>query len=219
MVSLRLAPASATRPRAATETSLFRPDECAVCGGGFDLSSHDFLVCFNARSRGTCPTAAASGGKTSRPACCARWMSGCSNRRRLREVCEGFAAEMERQRREHLKQRAGARRALETVDREIPTIIKDELEALEARKAALTIASAETPMQALHPHMAEVFRQKVMSIASTVCHSASSTMRSSGTSTAIHATADSTAPGACQCRSPSRTADGSKSAGRCKARC
>ena len=28
--------------------------QCASCGGGFILSSHDRLTCFNARSRGTC---------------------------------------------------------------------------------------------------------------------------------------------------------------------
>jgi site-specific DNA recombinase len=91
--------------------------------------------------------------------------------------CEGFSAEMELQRREHLKRRAGARRELETVEREIRKIIdaikagvpllsiKDELEALETRKAALKIASAETPVPALHLHMAEVFRQKTTAIA------------------------------------------------------
>ena len=41
-----------------------------------------------------------------------------------------------------------------------PLSIKDELEALETRKAVLKLASAETPLPALHPQMAEVFRQR-----------------------------------------------------------
>ena len=46
-----------------------------------------------------------------------------------------------------------------------PLSIKAELEALETRKATLTIASAETPVPALHPQMAEVFRQKATTLA------------------------------------------------------
>ena len=96
--------------------------------------------------------------------------------------CEGFTAEIELQRREHLKRRAGARRELEAVEREIRKIIdaikagvsslsiKDELEALEARKAALKVASGETPLPALHPQMAEVFRQKTTALAAGLEH-------------------------------------------------
>jgi site-specific DNA recombinase len=96
--------------------------------------------------------------------------------------CEGFTAEIALQRREHLAQRAGARREFTAVEREIKKLIqalkdgvsgasiKDELLTLEARKAALTIALAEPPLPALHPHMAEVFRQKATTLAAGLEH-------------------------------------------------
>lgn len=156
--------------------------KCSVCDGGFDLSSHDFLVCFNARSRGTCTNRRS----IKRQEVEARVLRAMRERffepGAFAAFCEGFAAEMELQRREHLKQRAGARRELETVEREIrkiidwikagvaPLSIKDELEALDARKAALKIASAVTLMPALHPRMAEVFRQKTTALAAGLEH-------------------------------------------------
>ena len=48
--------------------------------------------------------------------------------------------------------------------------VKDELVSLEARKAALTTALAEPPLPALHPHMAEVFRQKASALAAGLEH-------------------------------------------------
>ncbi len=97
--------------------------------------------------------------------------------------CEGFTAEINLQRREHLAQIAGARRELARVEREIGTLvqaikdgvsaraIKNELSTLEARKATLAAALAEPPLPALHPHMAEVFRQKATTLAAGLGHS------------------------------------------------
>jgi site-specific DNA recombinase len=96
--------------------------------------------------------------------------------------CEGFTGEIALQRREHLAQRAGARRELAAVDRRLKEIMKAlgdgyrseawkaELVELDARKAALTIALAEPPLPALHPHMAEVFRQKATTLAAGLEH-------------------------------------------------
>jgi hypothetical protein len=41
---------------------------------------------------------------------------------------------------------------------------------LDARKAALTIALAEPPLPAMHPQMAEVFRQKATTLAAGLEH-------------------------------------------------
>ena len=96
--------------------------------------------------------------------------------------CDGFTAEMEAQRREHLAQMAGTRRELAAVEREIRTIvqaikdgvsavtIKDELFALEARKARLTLALAAPTLPALHPDMARVFQQKAATLAAGLEH-------------------------------------------------
>ena len=159
--------------------------QCESCGGGFVLSSHDLLTCFNAHSRGTC----ANRRSIKRQDVEARAL------RAMRELffeqgtfeafCEGFTAQMTIQRREHLAEMAGARRELGAVEREIRTLVQfikdgkagasalainDELLTLEARKVALTTALAEPPLPALHPHMAEVFRQKATTLAAALEH-------------------------------------------------
>lgn len=156
--------------------------QCASCGGGFVLSSHDLLTCFNARSRGTC----ANRRSIKRDEVEARAL------RAMRELffepgafaafCEGFTAEMALQRREHVAQSAGARRELAAVERRLNEIMKAlgegyrseawkaELVTLDARKAALTTALAEPPLPALHPRMAEVFRQKATTLATGLEH-------------------------------------------------
>lgn len=156
--------------------------QCASCGGGFVLSSHDLLTCFNARSRGTC-TNRRSIKRQEVEARALRAM-----RERFFEAgafaafCEGFTAEMTLQRREHMAQMAGARRELMAVEREIGKLVqaikdgvsalavKNELLKLEARKATLTTALAVPPLPALHPQMAEVFRQKATTLASGLEH-------------------------------------------------
>ena len=94
--------------------------------------------------------------------------------------CEGFTAEMAVQRRKHLAQMAGARRELATVERELRRIIqaikdgvsavtiKDELLALEERKAHLSLALAEPSLPAMHPNMAHVFQQKATTLAASL---------------------------------------------------
>ena len=47
---------------------------------------------------------------------------------------------------------------------------KAELVTLDDKKAALTIALAEPPLPALHPQMAEVFRQKATTLAAGLEH-------------------------------------------------
>ena len=96
--------------------------------------------------------------------------------------CEEFTAEMTRQRRDHLAQRAGARRELATVERAIRDLIQSikqgvsgevlaaESHDLARRKAALEAAIAEPPLPALHPHMAELFRQKATTLAAALEH-------------------------------------------------
>ncbi len=156
--------------------------QCESCGGGFVLSSHDLLTCFNARSRGTCTNRRS----IKRQDVEARAL------RAMRELffepgafaafCDGFTAEMTLQRREHLAQMAGARRELAAVEREITKLVQaikegasalainNELLTLEARKAALATALAEPPLPAFHPRMAEVFRQKATTLAAGLEH-------------------------------------------------
>jgi site-specific DNA recombinase len=89
---------------------------------------------------------------------------------------------MTRQRREHVAQLAGSRRELAGVDRRLKEIMsalaegyrseawKAELVLLDARTMALTQALAEPPIPALHPRMADVFRQKAATLAAGLEH-------------------------------------------------
>src|SRR5581483_914722 len=156
--------------------------QCESCGGGFVLSSHDLLTCFNARSRGTCTNRRS----IKRQEIEARVLR--AMRERFLEplaftaFCEGFTAEMNSLRREHIAQMVGVRRQFAAVEREIGKLvqaikegvsalaIKDELVRLEARKAMLTTALAEPPLPALHPQMAEVFRLKATTLATGLEH-------------------------------------------------
>lgn len=155
---------------------------CGSCGGGFVLSSHDLLTCFNARSRGTC----ANRRSIKRHEVEARALRAMRERffepGAFAAFCEGFTAEMTLQRREHMAQSAGARRELVAVERRLTEILnalgegyrseawKGELVTLDARKVALTTALAEPPLPALHPQMAEVFRRKATTLAAGLEH-------------------------------------------------
>ena len=77
---------------------------------------------------------------------------------------------------------AGARRDLAAVERRLDHILKalgegfrseawkEELASLDSRKAALTVALAEPQLPAMHPQMAEVFRQKATTLAAGLEH-------------------------------------------------
>lgn len=155
---------------------------CASCGGGFVLSSRDSLVCFNAHTRGTCTNRRS----IKRQEVEARALRAMRERffepGAFAAFCEGFAAELTLRRREHLAQMAGARRELAAVERRLNEIMKAlgegfrseawkaELVTLDAQKAALTVALAEAPLPAMHPHMAEIFRQKATMLAAGLEH-------------------------------------------------
>ena len=98
--------------------------KCATCGGGFSLSSHDRLVCFNARSRGTCRNRRS----IKRQEVEARVLRAVRERffepGAFAAFCEAFTAEMNVRRRAHLAQAAGARREMTLVEREIQTLVQ-----------------------------------------------------------------------------------------------
>jgi site-specific DNA recombinase len=149
---------------------------CGACGGGYILSSHDRLTCFNARDRGTC-TNSRSISRFDVESRVLRAM-----RERLLEpgdfavFCEAFTAQLEVRRRAHMASLTGARRELGGVERSIQQIIRAvadgyrtesmraELIALEARKVELTAQLAARELPALHPKMAEIFRAKVTAL-------------------------------------------------------
>lgn len=104
------------------------------------------------------------------------------------EFCAGFTEELNRLRREHRAHLAVAPREIARIERrqeELTKLLiegfrnegwKTELVELDERKAALTTAiaeaSAQPPPPALHPSMAEVFRQKTLALTAALEHDA-----------------------------------------------
>ena len=156
--------------------------KCGICGGGFNLSSRDDLRCFNNTARGTCTNTRA----IKRQEVEARVLRAMQEKffepGAFAEFCDAFTEEMNRLRREHRTRLAVAPREIESLNRRSKEILelllqgfrdekwKAELASIEDRRAELEaiVASAETEpaLPALHPRMAEVFRQKATQLAS-----------------------------------------------------
>lgn len=160
--------------------------KCGVCGGGFTLSSRDTLRCFNNTTRGTCTNSRT----ITRQELEARVLRAMQRRffepGRFDEFCRAFTEEMNRLRREHRTKLSAAPREIASINRRSKEIMelllqgfrdeawKEELRTLEHRRTELqaTLTNAETalPLPALHPHWAEVFRQKTMQLAAALEH-------------------------------------------------
>ena len=100
--------------------------------------------------------------------------------------CRGFLDEENRLRREHRTQVATAPRELAAVNRRSKEILelllngfrdeswKAELRQIEQRRTALealiAAAAAEPVLPALHPHMADLYREKVQNLAAALAH-------------------------------------------------
>lgn len=158
--------------------------KCAECGGGLTLSSHDLLTCFNARSRETC------GNRRSirRQEVEARVLNAMKDRffepGAFAEFCAGFTEELNRVRQEQRVQLARAPREIASIERrqnELTKLLiegnedwKTELVELDRRKSALRAAIEQggeaPPAPAMHPHMAEVFRQKTLALTAALEH-------------------------------------------------
>jgi len=160
--------------------------KCAECGGGYVMYWRDRLVCFGARSRGTCTNRLT----ISRQEVVGRVLVALRDKLMRRDLfedfCREYVRELNRLRMEHRATLSSARTELAVVDREIRKLvqaikdgvsavsIKDELLSLEARKAELQsrLNAPEMP-ELLHPRMADVYRQKVGSL----CHALESEER------------------------------------------
>lgn len=153
--------------------------QCGVCGGGMTLNeavSKGKYGCFNARARGTCTNKRAIGRQELEQRILRAMAERFLEPRAFAALCRGYADAIEERRREHLAAIAGIRRELAAVERGIREIIEsvktgyrttamlDELVVLEGRKRQL-VGLIEVPATAaLHPAMADVFREKVAAL-------------------------------------------------------
>ncbi|MFO1147568.1 MAG: recombinase family protein [Alsobacter sp.] len=171
-----------TEPQAVRSERARRPSylfshliRCGCCGGGFSKISRDHYGCSNARNRGTCDNLLT----IRRDALEESVLSGLRTHLLAPDLIATFAEEYQRE----VNRLAAARDAgrhqkeadLAKVGRQIRAIIeaikegirtpgmKDELTALEERKAALERELADAPASApmLHPAMAEVYGRQV----------------------------------------------------------
>jgi site-specific DNA recombinase len=150
--------------------------KCAECGGGYVMYWRGRLACFGARSRGTCTNRLTISRQVEE-----RVLVALRDRLMRRDLFEDFCCEYVRElNRLRMERRASlthGRAELGRVEREIRKLIqaikdgvsalsiKDELLALEARKAELQsrLEAPEMP-ELLHPRMADVYREKVGSL-------------------------------------------------------
>ena len=155
--------------------------KCAVCGGGFTVSSHGLLTCFKAHDRGT-----GTNRRSIKRAEVEQRVPRAMQERffepgAFAEFRKGFTEAVNERRREHRAKLAGAARQIAAEDRRSKEILrlllegfrdeawKTELAEIEQRrkdlKAFIASADDDPPLPALHPYMAEVFRQKATLLA------------------------------------------------------
>jgi len=151
--------------------------KCAECGGGYVMYWRDRLACFGARSRGTCTNRLTISRQEVEERVLVALRDKLMRRDLFEDFCREYVRELNRLRMEHRASLSNGRRELACIEREIRKFIqaikegvsalsiKDELLALEARKAELQsrLDAPEMP-ELLHPRMADVYREKVGSL-------------------------------------------------------
>ena len=151
--------------------------KCAECGGGYVMYWRDRLACFGARSRGTCTNRLTISRQEVEERVLVALRDKLMRRDLFEDFCREYVRELNRLRMEHRASLTQGRSELASVEREIRKLIqaikdgvsalsiKDELLALEARKAELQsrLEAPEMP-ELLHPRMSDVYRQKVGSL-------------------------------------------------------
>jgi site-specific DNA recombinase len=137
----------------------------------------DRLACFGARSRGTCTNRLTISRREVEERVLVALRDKLMRRDLFEDFCQQYVRELNRLRMEHRASLSHGRREFAVVEREIRKLvqaikdgvsalsIKDELLSLEARKADLQsrLNAPEMP-ELLHPHMADVYREKVGSL-------------------------------------------------------
>jgi site-specific DNA recombinase len=151
---------------------------CGTCGGGFSKISQTHYGCSTARNKGTCDNLLT----LRRDELEAKVLDGLRHQlmhpEMVRTFIDEFHREVNRQASEQDVRRERATRDLEKTKREIRRLIaalkegvpgaavKDEMTILEARRRDLLgqLEAAPPPMLRLHPNIAEVYRQKIVSL-------------------------------------------------------
>ena len=148
---------------------------CGDCGGGFTLVGKVHYGCANSRNRGTCDNRLTIRRDVLEETVLSGLRDNLLHPDLVREFVAEYQREFNRLRQGEEAAHAAMQRELTKVESEIANIIaavkaglfapsmKDELTALEGRKATLIAETAEAKeeMPRLHPGLAEVYRKKV----------------------------------------------------------
>jgi site-specific DNA recombinase len=154
--------------------------KCGVCGAGFIMSGKNRLGCFGARDQGRCDNHLT----IRRDEVEARVLRALRERLLqqdlFEEFCDEFTREMNRLRMEHRASLSSAKREVERIGTRIKKLLnlmlddeiavdegKAEIRTLDARRKALQaqLETADEPPPLLHPEMADLYRQKVTTLA------------------------------------------------------
>jgi hypothetical protein len=148
---------------------------CGDCGGGYTLVGKVHYGCANLRNRGTCNNRLTIRRDVLEETVLSGLRDNLLHPDLVREFVAEYQREFNRLRQGEEAAHAATQRELTKVEREITNIIaavkaglfapsmKDELTALEARKATLVAETAEAKeeMPRLHPALADVYRRKI----------------------------------------------------------
>lgn len=158
--------------------------KCGICGAGFIMSGKNRLGCFGARDQGRCDNHLT----IRRDEVEARVLRALRERllqqNLFEEFCDEFTREMNRLRMEHRASLSAAEREIERIEVRrkklvasimdgVPTgEVRDELKANAVRREELKarLAAADAPPPLLHPDMAQLYRQKVTTLAQALEH-------------------------------------------------
>ena len=149
---------------------------CGECGGGYTIVGKDRYGCAGRRAKGTCSNTQT----ITRQAIEARVLHGLKEKLfapdLVAEFVRSFQEELNASRRTAKQRQDDARRELDAIERKMAgvlkaiedgmysPVLKERMQALEARKAEVTTtlnAAAEVAPIELHPNLAELYRRKV----------------------------------------------------------
>ncbi len=154
--------------------------KCGICGAGFIMSGKNRLGCFGARDQGRCDNHLT----IRRDEVEARVLRALEEKLLqqdlFEEFCDEFTREMNRLRMERRASLSSAKRGVERIGTRIKKLLnlmlddeiavdegKAEIKALDARRKELQaqLETADEPPPLLHPEMADLYRQKVTTLA------------------------------------------------------
>jgi hypothetical protein len=152
--------------------------KCGVCGGGVHVHANNYLACFSARSRGTCTNRLTIRREEVERRVLVTLQEKLLERDLFEDFCQDFTREMNRLRMEARANITAMHQELAHIDRELARFVqairdgvpgrdvREPMTRLGDRKEELTrlLQEAPEPKPLLHVGMADIYRQKVLSL-------------------------------------------------------